>query len=120
MNKTCICNSCEKEFVPQMTHETIGKDKEGGDVMQSFFVCPHCGRRYNSLITDTTYRNMLKEYRKLGKAAHIAAIKNANPAKIKALINKMDHYEENTMKPYYAQMKQYWQTESKEADTVAE
>ena len=119
MKNSCLCNNCEKEFIPQMTHETIGKDKNGGDVVQSYFICPHCGHRYNSLITDSVYKKMLAKYREYGRAVVRAAKENSNQAKLKALVCKMNNYEEKTMKPYYAQMKKYWQTESQGDDTVA-
>lgn len=118
MNEECVCNKCGRQFKYKFTHETIGTDENGGDVVQSFFTCPHCGERYNSLITDSVYKNMLAEYRKLSRAVMLAAKSNANNGKLKALVNKMNSYEKNTMKPYYAKLKKQWQTKPEETSNA--
>lgn len=102
---TCICNECEKEFEYQIKHEVIAQDESGGDVVQSFIICPNCGARFNSYVDDSKYRRMLAHYRKLSRAVAKTAKQGANPALIKAAVNKINNYEKHIMNPYYEKLK---------------
>lgn len=103
--QTCVCNNCENEFEYKFEHEVISQNESGGDVIQYFIICPNCGSRFNSYIEDRKYREMLAHYRKLGKVVRKTVKQGANPAVIRAAINKMNNYEKNTMKPYYEELK---------------
>lgn len=109
--KNVICNECGKDFEAKFQHEILGKDENGGEVVLTYLECPHCNRRFNSLIKDSIYEDMLAEYRRLGRVARNSAKNNANPAIVQANINKMNHYEQSVMKLYYAKLKQQWSTE---------
>lgn len=120
MKNECVCNKCEEQFAPEFKHRIIGHDKNGGEVMHTYFDCPNCKARYTALITDSIYKEMQDEYRKRSRSIALAAKNNANQGKLKALLNQLNHYESNTMKPYYAQMKEYWMKRIKEGDIIAE
>ncbi len=104
--KECICNKCEKSFIPEFKHEVIAEDEQGGEVVQTFFTCPHCETRYNSLITDSKYRQLLDEYRRRSKKIYKEVQKNQNQAKIQAMLKKLETFETQELKPYYQKMKE--------------
>lgn len=115
--KEVLCNECGKQFEYKFLHEVVGKDENGGDVVQTYLECPHCKHRFNSLIKDSIYESMLAEYRRLAKVVRDCAKNNANPAVIQANVNKMNNYEQQELKPYYAELKRRWQPEvSADAD----
>lgn len=99
-NKSCVCNNCEKEFTPDFQVDKIKKHGGFNDVEIMFFCCPHCEKRYNSYIEDAKYREMLKEYRRLGRAVKRIAESNKNKAQFDAACRKLANYEKKTMKPH--------------------
>ncbi len=109
--KDIICNQCGKSFSPSFSHKVIGKDENGGNVTQTYFICPHCEQQYNAGIKDSVYEELLKEYRRLAKKVRDCAGKNMNSAVIKAAVNRMNRYEAEVMKPYYCELKKKWNVE---------
>lgn len=101
----CICNKCEKEFITEFKNEVIDKDENGKDVIQFFFVCPHCSTRYNSYTEDEKYRELLSKYRKLGSRVKQLARKGANQAQIEFAIKKWQKFEDEILKPYAEELK---------------
>lgn len=105
MKKSCICNKCEKEFVPEFKTEVIDTDEDGKDVIQFFFYCPHCSARYNSYIEDEKYRQLLSKYRKLGSRIKQMARQGANKAQIEFAITKWNKFENEELNPYAEKLK---------------
>lgn len=72
----------------------IDHDKDGKDITEQFFICPECGQRYTSFISDQFMRQKIAARQRLKRMP-----RNYNPALDEALVKEMqEHFKKLKMK----------------------
>ena len=56
MNK-CICDQCNQTF-----RIDLKKHNHGKGIMESYFICSHCGYRYSAAVTNAEIRKRIKHF----------------------------------------------------------
>lgn len=85
-----VCDECgEKiEMDGQLLRErVIAQDKEGDDVTERFFECPHCGHHYTVIVIDRELKLMIQKRQQLQKRMKRAA-KNRRQSEVKQILQE--------------------------------
>lgn len=65
VNPKVNCNSCRKEF--KLKKSMIRKEWVTSEIERSFFICPHCKRKYTICYEDNEFRDNIEKMSKLRK-----------------------------------------------------
>lgn len=63
--QTCICDKCSQEIEIDLQETTIEKDKDGNDIVEQFFICPICSKRYTVIILDQFMKQKIAARKRL-------------------------------------------------------
>lgn len=63
--QTCICDKCSQEIEIDLQETTIEKDKDGNDIVEQFFICPMCSKRYTVIILDQFMKQKIAARKRL-------------------------------------------------------
>lgn len=86
--QTCICDKCSQEIEIDLQETTIEKDKYGNDIVEQFFICPMCSKRYTVIILDQFMKQKIAARKRLKRTP-----KNFNPTLDATLMKQMqNHY----------------------------
>lgn len=88
-----FCDECDKDFKIKMKEK-----KHGVSIHESYFVCPHCKKKYTAFVTDPECRKMQREIAEIHKGVSVPAdeFKNGQiteteyKSKIDAIHEKID------------------------------
>jgi len=78
-----ICDDCKKEFLIMPIEQN-----HAGNIVETYFECPHCGKHYISYFTDKVIRNKQKYINKLWKEYRNAGTDKDEADEIMKKINK--------------------------------
>lgn len=56
MENTVVCNACFEMFTIEKEHLEVAKAE---DLEVQYFSCPHCGKKYIALVTDSEMRRLI-------------------------------------------------------------
>lgn len=85
--KTCVCDKCNTEIGFDIREEIIGRDKDGEEIIEQFFICPECGSRYTIFISDQFMRKKIAARKRLKRMP-----KYYNPQLDTALVKEMQKH----------------------------
>lgn len=63
-----ICDKCSKEIKEHQTRQksrVVAKDKNGKDIEEIFFTCPHCGTKYTITYMNEEQRELIQKRKRL-------------------------------------------------------
>ena len=63
-----ICDKCSKEIKEHTTRLkswVVAKDKNGKDIEEIFFICPHCKAKYTITYMNEEQRELIKKRKRL-------------------------------------------------------
>lgn len=111
-----ICDICKKTFSLELQKKVLGKDKKGGDVVQHYFVCPHCNHHFYTFVSDSVYEAMCAEHKRLkGKTRNRPndiPLSELN-AYVESCLKEADDYMKTKMLPYHAKLQKKYANKSK-------
>ncbi len=81
---TCICNQCGTEIKINVQEEVIDHERNGKDIVEQFFICPECGKRYTIFICDSYMEKRIAGRKRLKKNPM-----RFDPRKDAILVNEM-------------------------------
>lgn len=93
--ETCICNQCSAEIQINIQEEVIDHEKNGKEIMERFFICPECSKRYTIFISDSYMEKRIAGRKRLKK--NPLRYDQRNDA---ALVNEMKKHFKKLKKKY--------------------
>ncbi|MFJ7951540.1 hypothetical protein ACIQZG_08435 [Lysinibacillus sp. NPDC096418] len=72
MANATICDDCQKEIIVSVKDYEYPAHQLKGYVIETYFRCPHCNKKYSVIVTDKRARKMQKEI----KQFHLQIMKN--------------------------------------------
>ena len=63
-----ICDKCSKEIKEHTTRQkswVVAKDKNGKDIEEIFFICPHCKAKYTITYMNEEQRELIQKRKRL-------------------------------------------------------
>ena len=115
-NAKVKCDICQNTFTLELQKKSLGKDKKGGDIVQYYFVCPHCKHHFYTFVSDSVYEAMCAEHKRLkGKTRNRPndiPLSELN-AYVESCLKEADDYMRTTMMPYHAKLQKKYANKSK-------
>ncbi len=92
---TCICDQCGTEIQINVQEEVIDHERNGKDVIEQFFICPVCEKRYTIFIRDSYMEKKIEGRKRLKKNPF-----SYNPANDAILVKEMKKHFRKLKKKY--------------------
>lgn len=83
-----ICDDCQKQILTE--DSSIFGSFVVGDLVVHYFRCPHCGRKYHVLTTNTELRQLITKRKGVEQQLQLAHQKHFKAKTIKSLIYNLD------------------------------
>lgn len=96
---TIKCDSCGKEFEIEGTWtRAIAKDKDGKDIIEQYFDCEGCGKRYTVSVIDEGMRKMIRRRQQIRKMISMHVKNKSRESTIRRLQKEDEALKEELMK----------------------
>lgn len=83
-----ICDSCGKQ-IDMNDSSALGSFKQG-DIVVQYLRCPHCGKKYHMLTTNTELRQLIDKRKALEMSIKMAHVKRMREKVIRRQIKELN------------------------------
>ena len=96
------CDDCKQDFEPDMKEQEIEKG-----IVEQYFCCPHCGKKFTIIITDENMRRKIRKRQRIQKE-YKRAVRNRDSEFHLRMIQRRDEALKHELLEMSAETKRKW------------